>query len=194
MAVKPLTELEKKAWDFALKAHEGVNRRFTQFSYFDGHVRKVFKHLKEVETDPELGAAALLHDTLEDCDGVTYEVILKGFGKRVADIVQELTSSDKKIESVGKANYLLHKMINMSDGALLIKLCDRLQNVSDHPTASDKFRNKYYNETRFIRSKLASLRDLNKKQLNVASQINGILNRMEDRYELKYVESFQTFK
>jgi len=194
MAVKPITDLEKKAWDFAIKAHHGVNRKFTKMSYFDGHVRKVFQILKGVDTNPILGAASLLHDSIEDVDDVTYEVLLKEFGKEIADIVQELSSSDKKIKSVGKANYLLHKMINMSDGALLIKLCDRLQNISDHPTASDKFRTKYFNETKFIVSKLIELRQLNKKQLNILSQINGVLDRMKERYQLQHVESFKEFE
>jgi (p)ppGpp synthase/HD superfamily hydrolase len=193
MAVKPLTDLEKKAWDFATKAHHGVNRKFTKLSYFDGHVRKVFQILKGVDTSPIYGAACLLHDVVEDTE-VTYEIILKEFGKEVADIVQELSSSDKKIKSVGKANYLLHKMINMSEGALLIKLCDRLQNISDHPTASESFRVKYFNETKFIVSKLIELRQLNKKQLNLLSQINGVLDRMKERYQLQHVESFKKFE
>ena len=62
----PLSELEKKAWSFAEKAHAGVKRKFSGDPYFE-HVRKVFKLVKKVDTNKILGAAALLHDTLEDC-------------------------------------------------------------------------------------------------------------------------------
>ena len=56
----PLTELEKKAWEFAQKAHEGVSRKFSGDPYFE-HVRKVFKLVKKIDTRETLGAAALLH-------------------------------------------------------------------------------------------------------------------------------------
>lgn len=49
-----------------------------------------------------------------------------------------------------KRDYLIYKMTHMSDDALIVKLCDRLQNISDAFTASEKFRNNYFNETSAI--------------------------------------------
>jgi len=125
----PLTELEKKAWSFAEKAHRGVSRKFSGDPYFE-HVRKVFKLVKKVDTRETLGAAALLHDTLEDCPQVTYEILVENFGKEVANLVKELTSKEDLVDAMGKADYLLDKMATMSDDALTVKLCDRLQNLS----------------------------------------------------------------
>ena len=94
----PLTELEKKAWSFAEKAHSGVTRKFSGDPYFE-HVRKVFKLVKKVDTRETLGAAALLHDTLEDCPQVTYEILIENFGKEVANLVKELTSKEDLVDN-----------------------------------------------------------------------------------------------
>jgi (p)ppGpp synthase/HD superfamily hydrolase len=185
----PLTELEQKAWVFAQEAHKGVSRKFSGDPYFE-HVRKVFKLVKKVDTRETLGAAALLHDTLEDCPQVTYEILVKNFGKEVADIVKELTSKEDLIDAMGKADYLLDKMATMSDDALTVKLCDRLQNLSDHFSASDKFRKKYYEETKYIVDSLKANRQLNKSQITVINLIIGLLDMMNRRY----IQTFEGFK
>jgi len=185
----PLTELEKKAWEFAQEAHKGVSRKFSGDPYFE-HVKKVFKLVKKFDTRETLGAAALLHDTLEDCPQVTYEILVQEFGKEVADIVKELTSKEDLIDVMGKADYLLDKMATMSDDALTVKLCDRLQNLSDHFSASDKFRKKYYLETKYIVDRLKVNRQLNKSQIAVINLIVGLLDMMNRRY----IKSFESFK
>ena len=187
----PLTELEQKAWDFAVKAHKGITRKFGGGTPYFEHVRKVFKLVKKVDTRETLGAAALLHDTVEDVDWVTYDLIKKEFGLEVMNLVKELTSKGKLIDLVGKPNYLLNKMVHMSNDALIIKLCDRLQNISDHFAASDKFRAKYYKETRFIIDGLKAQRQLTRPQITVVNQIEGLLNMMVKRYKIATFENFQ---
>ena len=190
---KPNTELENKAWEFAKNAHQGVKRKFQTASYFDGHVAKVFGLVKQYDTRPELGAAALLHDTIEDVDSVTYEILVSEFGKVVADLVKELTSNDEMIEVMGKADYLLDKMYSMSDDALIIKLCDRLQNISDSYSANEKFRSKYYSETRYILEELASNRQLNRVQKRITEQINGLLDNIKNRYHYESLQHLKRF-
>lgn len=186
----PLSELELKAWEFAKEAHKGVNRKFSGVPYFE-HVRKVFILVKKVDKREIMGAASLLHDTVEDVEWITYDVIKKEFGKEVADIVKELTSKDNVLQLMGKQNYLLNKMIHMSNDALIIKLCDRLQNLSDHFSSSDKFRRKYYLETKYIMDALIVNRNLNRPQLTVYNQIVAILEMMSRRYKILSFESFQ---
>lgn len=186
----PLSELELKAWEFAKEAHKGVNRKFSGVPYFE-HVRKVFILVKKVDKREIMGAASLLHDTVEDVEWITYDVIKKEFGKEVADIVKELTSKDNVLQLMGKQNYLLNKMIHMSNDALIIKLCDRLQNLSDHFSSSDKFRRKYYLETKYIMDSLIVNRNLNRPQLTVYNQIVAILEMMSRRYKILSFESFQ---
>ncbi len=195
MPTLPKTNLEKKAWDFAKEAHKGVKRKFQKASYFDGHVAKVFGLVKQFDTRSELGAAALLHDCLEDTN-TTYEDIVENFGKQVADLVKELTSNDELIKTMGKANYLLDKMSTMTDDALIIKLCDRLQNMSDSYSASEKFRSNYYKETKHIIDELSKNRQFNKIQNRIIEQINGLLGNIKTHYHyesLKYIKKFNQF-
>lgn len=81
----------------------------------------------------------------------------------------ELTSIKESIDILfdgSKADYLIDKMINMSDGALIVKLSDRLHNISDSFIGSENFRVKYTLETIKIITRLENVRDLNKIQFN----------------------------
>lgn len=92
-----------------------------------------------------LYTTALLHDTVEDC-GVTFEEIEKLYGKQVKDLVYELTNDKdeiakykKEIEESNhevkdaKTLYLINKLPKLSEEALYIKLCDRLDNMQSNP-------------------------------------------------------------
>lgn len=184
-----LTELEKEAWKFAYEAHKGVERKFSKLPYFY-HVSKVFKLVKKIDPRPELAISALLHDTVEDVDWITHEVISEKFGEEVSNLVFELTSNKEKIDEVGKKEYLSNKLLKMSNDALVIKLCDRFQNLSDHFAANDKFRKKYYEETKYIIKNLKKERHLNRKQINVVNWIEGLLKVIHKRYKLHTFESF----
>ena len=199
MATYPISEIEKKAWEYAKEKHAGVFRKFLNKSYFDAHIAKVFEILKKFNRSPILGAAAILHDTIEDTD-VEQEDIKNLFGKEVADIVQELTSDESEIEKVGKTEYLKVKLVHLSNDALLIKLCDRFCNVSDHYAQSPKFRTKYYKETREVIEYLMKNRRLNKSQKTLSEQIYHLVLNMKSRYkmeskkQLKYLMLFESFK
>ena len=196
MPTYPQTDIEKKAWAFAENAHYGVTRKFQNISYFDGHVRKVFGLVKQFDTRPTIGAAALLHDCVEDVEEITYDVILLEFGKEIADLVKELTSLEEYIDVMGKSDYLLDKMVTMSEDALIIKLCDRLQNISDSYSATERFRSNYYKETKYIIEGLKSNRVLNQTHQRIIQQIEGLLDNIKSRYkyESKYIIMFEDFK
>jgi (p)ppGpp synthase/HD superfamily hydrolase len=91
------------------------------------------------------------------------------FGEMVSSIVYELTSDGDKVKEMGKANYLLNKMLRMTSYALVIKLADRLHNCSDLANGSQKFRDKYVTETRFILNGLNAryLSDTHKKLMKM---------------------------
>ena len=94
--------------------------------------------------------AAHLHDTVEDT-GTTLEQIGTMFGPLVASLVQELTSDSDKVKMMGKDKYLAHKMSNMSNYGLVIKLADRLDNVKNISTArTPEWRARYKAETEHI--------------------------------------------
>lgn len=190
----PASSLEIKAWNFAKDKHKDQIRKFVNKPYFDAHVQKVNGILKKYTTDPELLAASLLHDVIEDCFDdkyVGYQVIKESFGERVADIVFELTSDKNEIEKEyfgNKSDYLIDKMMNMSDDALTIKLCDRLQNISDAFTASAKFREKYYNETVSIVEQIEKNRNLNGTHKLLLEDIKSKMNNVENMFKIKRFE------
>jgi len=196
MANTPTTPREKQAWDLAKDLHKNQIRKFVGAPYFDAHVQKVNGIVKQYTTDEDLLVASLLHDTLEDCfddPDVGYIQLKDQFGKKVADIVKELTSSKEEIEweyGGSKTDYLIDKMIGMSDGALIVKLADRLQNIADAFTASEKFRNSYFIETKKIVEQLESLRKLNRVQLQILSEIKAKLDNIQSIFKIKRYEEF----
>jgi (p)ppGpp synthase/HD superfamily hydrolase len=190
MPNRPITDKERKAWKFAREAHKGQVRKFINKPYFGAHVVKVNGIVKQYTTDEDILCAALLHDTIEDCfedPKVGYQILESEFGKRVADIVMELTSSKEDIESKydTKGDYLISKMSSMSDDALIVKLADRLQNISDAFTASERFRNNYFQETAKIMGQLEKNRRYNRVQGLLAGQIKMKLDNIGTIFKIK---------
>ena len=136
----------KLAKRFAQKKHEGQIRKFDGSPYFV-HPDSVANTVSKYTKDEDVIAAAYLHDTLEDTPTTMKELEMM-FNKRVAKLVLELTS--KKVPGKEKGKYLTAKMNKMSPDALLIKLADRFDNVSDFKTAPPKFVERYSIETQYI--------------------------------------------
>lgn len=82
----------KRAAELARKAHEGKYRKGSRIPYIT-HPLETAVIVLGITEDPEVIAAALLHDSIEDT-GVTYEMLLKEFGERVASLV--LAESENK--------------------------------------------------------------------------------------------------
>lgn len=203
MPNKPISKKEQLAWDFAIEKHKGQVRKFVNLPYFDAHVQKVNGILKMHTVDEDMLCASILHDCIEDTSA-TYEEIYSIFGKRVADLVEELTSDDYEMANDyggNKESYLTDKMLSMSDDALIIKFCDRLQNISDAFTASEKFRNNYYTETFNIIKTLKDNRRMNKIQMTLVhdieeklSNIKSLFHDKEDLEEIKETRKFKYLK
>jgi (p)ppGpp synthase/HD superfamily hydrolase len=145
-------DLMQKALAFAAEKHRAQERKGTGLPYII-HPMSVSlfcnKYLGAIHV--EVVVAALLHDTIEDTD-TTYTELEDEFGPEVCFLVHELTSDKEMIAQMGKNPYLISKMCIMSDKALLIKLCDRLSNVSDQPSE------KYKADTRIMIETLLPLR------------------------------------
>lgn len=190
MANQPITPKEQEAWDFASEKHKDQIRRFINLPYFEAHVQKVNGILKQYSTDEDLLIASLCHDIIEDCYSNKWEGyrdIRDLFGKKVADIVLELTSDEGEMQykyDGDKGAYLINKMLHMSEDALTVKLCDRLQNISDAFTASEKFREKYFEETSRI-VEAVETRDLNRIQKQLMSDIKSKLDNISSLFKIK---------
>lgn len=85
--------LFEEAIIFATTAHAGVLRRYTNEPYIL-HPLRVAMRITKLTDDDETRAAAVLHDTMEDVDWVTREVIADNFNSRVAELVYWLTEPE----------------------------------------------------------------------------------------------------
>lgn len=79
--------------------------------------------------DPNILAAALLHDTVEDTKA-TPEEIRKTFGPIVEGLVREVTD-DKMLDKAERKRLQVEHAPRLSMGAKLIKLADKTSNVRE---------------------------------------------------------------
>ncbi len=164
---------------FANDAHTGQHRKGSGAPYIV-HPRGVYKILKDLGVkDRELLVAAYLHDTIEDSP-TTYNNIKKEFSKNTADLVKQVSSDKKTIDKVGKEQYLLDKMLKISDAALSLKLADRVQNLTDIMTASKGFAEKMWVQTRYIIDGLRKGRNLNGIQKKLVRMIEKQLQQYKE--------------
>jgi hypothetical protein len=171
----------KKAKEVAKKYHAG-QKRFGAGEDYIIHPNAVAKILHKVKSSHKIAdliAACYLHDTIEDTElKHNKEYLRETFGDLVLSLVEELTSNEDKMKLMGKENYLIDKMLNMSSWGLVIKLCDRLDNVSDIPKYLEtgqpelvKWAKKYANQTKNIIHNLEEHRELSETQKKLIEKI-----------------------
>ncbi|WP_067821340.1 HD domain-containing protein [Actinomadura kijaniata] len=101
-------------------------------------------------TDPDMLAAALLHDVVEDTDATVADVEAE-FGEGVAELVDWLTKPpaagpDRQAKRAAKAAYL-RRLGDAPERAVLVKLADRVSNVQTLDRMAPDFQRRYYAET-----------------------------------------------
>jgi len=87
-----ISDLERRAMEFAYEAHEGQDRKYNGMPYII-HPAEVVSILRAVDPHPAMLAAAWLHDVVEDCE-ITNEAIREEFGDEVADLVDWVTDPE----------------------------------------------------------------------------------------------------
>lgn len=138
------------AYAFAAERHAGQTRPAGE--PYTRHLLEAAEILAtELDvTDPDLLAAALLHDVVEDTPTSSAEVA-EHFGARVADLVAHVTKAPAAAgedRTVARHRYL-EGLRNLPADALLLKLADRYSNVQrlhTHPRPAKQ--RAYYAETR----------------------------------------------
>ncbi|MDD3131884.1 MAG: RelA/SpoT family protein [Bacteroidales bacterium] len=122
----------RKAFDFAVKAHDGMRRR-TKEPYIYHPLEVATICAKDMHLDGTAIVCALMHDIVEDT-GTTIEEIQEMFNPRVAMIIDGLTKIKGMLDD-GKrsiqAEYFKHMIIALAEDmrVILIKLADRLHNM-----------------------------------------------------------------
>ncbi|MBR1637560.1 MAG: bifunctional (p)ppGpp synthetase/guanosine-3',5'-bis(diphosphate) 3'-pyrophosphohydrolase [Bacteroidales bacterium] len=133
MANKPLdTQLVDRAILFAVKAHSGTERRGKGFPYVI-HPMEAMAIVATITPDPELLAAAALHDTVEDTD-ITLDILRAEFGERVAklvadesDVFTEGKSEEETWHQRKKA--AIDRLARAPHDAKIVALGDKLSNM-----------------------------------------------------------------
>jgi len=152
-----------KARGFVEKKHEGQMRRNGE-PYINHPVRVadlVLKYCVAPRVE-EFAIAALLHDVLEDTDSGISE-LRKEFGEFVTLLVLEMTADKYASDRLGKTEYLCKRLSDkkyISGWALIIKLADRLDNVSDFDVMPGDFVREYSGQTLRILDALEKNREL----------------------------------
>ena len=118
-----------EAVQFATKAHKGQIRKGTKKPYIV-HPLEVADIVAAMTSDEEILSAAVLHDTIEDCEGVTEEVLRARFGERVASLVAG-ESEDKSKSWEERKGTTIRRLKEESRELQMIALADKLSNMRD---------------------------------------------------------------
>jgi len=164
------------------------HRAQTRKELTEGKPTRYFEHVRRVAIvlmdelkimDRDMIIACLLHDSIEDCDDLTPELLEHEFGTEVVSMI-------KLLSKVPKDGYI-DRLSNCHNWKILaIKACDRLDNLRSLmiPNTSLDFQKKQIAETRDkyfpIFDKMISLAPT--QYQSVLSQTRDEIRRLIERY------------
>ncbi len=202
-----------KAYEFAVNAHKNQKRK--SGDPFVNHPLAVANILSDLRLDSATIVTGLLHDTIEDTK-TTYNVVLKEFGKEVADLVDGVTKisalEDKAADKNKAENFRKLILATSKDiRVLLVKLADRLHNMRTIKAFDSKEKQKRISkETMEVYAPLADrmgmnrirdeLEDLSFDILNseardlIKERLNFIKNNREDTFKTISSELIKVLK
>ena len=134
-----------KAIIFATKAHAGQFRKASDKPYIL-HPLECAVITSAMTSDQEMIAAALLHDTVEDC-GVTVEQLKDEFSERVAMLVAK-ESEDKTKTWLERKQTTINRLKDASKEECILVLADKLSNLRsiarDYPVFGEELWNRFH--------------------------------------------------
>jgi len=124
-------DLILRAVAFAAHKHRDQRRKDKEASPYINHPIQLAIVLWEEGgvRDPEVIAAALLHDTLEDTE-TTWQELRGEFGEDIADVVLEVTDTHW-IKKALRKRLQVARARHSSESAKLVKLADKICNLRD---------------------------------------------------------------
>lgn len=163
-----------EALDFAEQAHAGQRRKSGDpYILHPCNVARILAEEMEVR-DPEILAAALLHDTVEDVKEITTEDIGERFGRNVEAIVDGCTKITHFFGDKQTFYKMVHRKIFSGAAArlevMLVKLADRLHNLRTLEAMRRDRRQKVADETLDIYAPMA--------------RVMGLFNMKRELYDL----------
>ena len=173
MANKHLdTALFDRAARYAIEAHADTERRGKGFPYII-HPMEAAAIVSTITSDPEILAAAILHDVIEDTDR-TVEDLRAEFGDRIAELVAA-ESDDPMAHLSEEASWharkqaAIDRLANAPHDAKIVAMGDKLSNMRaiarDHEQIGDEIWNLFHTKEKsehawHYRGLAASLSDL----------------------------------
>lgn len=135
----------EEAIAFATRAHEGQFRKGTKRPFIV-HPLEVGRIVATMTDDEEIISAAILHDTIEDCEGVTQEEICREFSERVAHLVVQ-ESEDKSKTWMERKSATIEHLKKAPKEVQMIALADKLSNMRDidrdYPVCGEELWNRF---------------------------------------------------
>lgn len=121
--------LVSRAADFAARQHAGQRRKGVAKEPYVNHLAEVALLIADATegSDPELVAAAWLHDTVEDTEA-TREDLEQKFGSEVASLVAEVTD-DKSLPKAERKRLQVIQAPKKSERARMLKIADKTSNL-----------------------------------------------------------------
>lgn len=138
-----------KAFMVAEKAH--ANQTYGDVFPYIYHVKEVYNIAKELGFDEEILIASILHDVLEDSD-LSYNDIKKIFGEAITEIVYCVTDELGRNRKERKEKTLPKIKANWK--ATVVKICDRIANVSHSKEHSNRMFEMYKKEQKLFVTEL----------------------------------------
>lgn len=125
------TAIILRAAAFAAEKHSNQRRKDADASPYINHPLSLASLLSNEGgmLDPVVICAALLHDTIEDTE-TTAEELTEKFGKKIADVVLEVTD-DKNLPKEERKQLQIEHAAQASYEAKLVKLADKICNLRD---------------------------------------------------------------
>ena len=134
-----------RAIEFATKAHAGQFRKGTKRPYIV-HPIEVGDIVSTMTTDEEVISAAILHDTIEDCSGVSQRILAQTFSERVASMVAQ-ESEDKSRTWMERKTATIEHLRTAPREVQMIGLADKLSNMRDidrdYPKVGEELWNRF---------------------------------------------------
>lgn len=178
MITLPDTEMVRKAWKYAARAHASINqlRDYTNEPYII-HPVQVAAMVMTVEHDEAMICAALLHDVPEDLH-VSPDVLLPEFGKEITEYVNWLTKPSRNM--VAKNNYEERAKVDrdylaQAPGKVqTIKVCDIILNCSSMIIHNPGYEKKYGYLKKYLNKNRKLIAAMTKADPILVSQANKI--------------------
>lgn len=121
--------LVERAIAFAIRSHEGQERKGQPGVPYVVHPIHVGLLLARHGERPAVVAAGILHDVVEDGE-VTIEELARTFDREVAAIVAEV-SEEKSRPWEERKQHTIDAIASMSDGARAVTAADKVHNLAD---------------------------------------------------------------